>query len=346
MRIVGHQRPPAHRALAAHDPVVAADVAALCPAQGLIRRRVDRRETPGHGAVTTIGSLDVRRLEAHRCAEGIVERQDGRIEARAIDDGIEVEPGRWARMEPLDFLEQRGAVVGHEAAIRELLVDVAEEALVSRDDDVGGPASGRDPEHTQLGRDQRGVVRRLVHVGVDALDKCTDNGCAVRMIAREFGGQAAAVLEEARSLVTREFAPADDLRHGARRLTPPHFELEGAVACGRVALREEEVVLVCRVDVRNAPAVAEYLHPAREPRKVEGVGARGLRRDSTAAGEQGKNYTSHPNGAAVLDHGVLHAVGSGEGDIQPSEDECKSSSERIRNRGQVLGAATLWHEPT
>ena len=49
-----------------------------------------------------------------------------------------------------------------------------------------------------------------------------------------------------------------------------------AFARGGVALGEEEIVLVPRVDVRDAPAVAEDLHVLGEARYVEGVGARGL----------------------------------------------------------------------
>jgi len=64
---------------------------------------------------------------------------------------------------------------------------------------------------------------------------------------------------------------------------PPHFELEEPVLRGRVALGEEEIVLGGRIDVVDAPPVADDLDRALEARYAQarrvGLGADGPRGD-------------------------------------------------------------------
>ena len=308
VRIVGHQRAAAQRVLAAHHPVVASDIAPLIPAHVRVGDRIEHGEPAGVRGVATEGNLDVRRLEAHGRAEGVVQSEDRRVQARAVDHRIEVELRRtrpWVK--PLDLLQQSGAVVRHESAVRELLADVAQQALMSRDHNLGRPFAGRDPQHAELGGDERRIARRFVHVRVYAVNKGADDCGAARMVARQFGGHATAVLEQARALVALQLATADDLGHRARGLASPHLELEGAIARRGVALGEKEIVLVLRVDVGDAPPVAQHLHRLGKARDAKGIGPRCLRdgNPTTECEKRGHECTGQAENDATLHHNLL-----------------------------------------
>jgi hypothetical protein len=75
-------------------------------------------------------------------------------------------------------------------------------------------------------------------------------------------------------MVASQLAPSQDLGHGARGLPAPQFELEEPVLRRRVALREEEVLLVLGVDVVDAPPIAPDLDGLVQP----GHAQRGRRR--------------------------------------------------------------------
>ena len=72
-------------------------------------------------------------------------------------------------------------------------------------------------------------------------------------------------------MIARQLAPAENLGHRAGGLPPPHLELEQPILRGGVALREEQVGLVLRVDVVDAPAVAEDLDRLRQPGNLRAV---------------------------------------------------------------------------
>ena len=125
------------------------------------------------------------------------------------------------------------------------------------------------------------------------------------MVVRELGVEIAAEHVEPRAAVPLQFAPAQDLGDGARRLPAPHLELEQPVLRGRVALREEQVLLGRRVDVVDAPAVAPDLDRLRQPRHPgawhpwapsRSVPARrGRRRDrQRRRPERGRSQMAHP----------------------------------------------------
>ena len=82
---------------------------------------------------------------------------------------------------------------------------------------------------------------------------------------RQFGIQVALEHVQPRAAIARQLAPAGNLRHGSRGLAPPQLELEQPVPGRRVALGEEQVGLVLRVDVVDAPLVASDLHGRGQP---------------------------------------------------------------------------------
>jgi hypothetical protein len=69
--------------------------------------------------------------------------------------------------------------------------------------------------------------------------------------------QIAAEHVQARADVALQLRPTEDLGRGAGGLTTPHLELEEPIARGGVALREEQIVLVLRVDVIDAPMIPD-----------------------------------------------------------------------------------------
>ena len=285
VRIVGHEGTPTQRVLPAHDPVVAADVAPLGPAYIRVRNGVEQSEVARVGCVTAEGDLDVGRLEAHGRAERVIQGEDGCVETCAVDHRIEIDLGRdGSRMKPLDLLQQGGTVVRYKPAVRELFLDVAQQALVTRDHDVGRPSAWCDAQHAKLGGDECRIACRFVHIGVHAVYEGTDDRRAARMVARQVGSKASPILEQSRTLIALQLARANHLGHRARRLASPHLELECPIARRGIALREEEIVLVLRVDVGHPPPVAQHFHRLNKARDTQGVGTWRLRDGHASAG--------------------------------------------------------------
>jgi hypothetical protein len=80
------------------------------------------------------------------------------------------------------------------------------------------------------------------------------------MIAIQILIEVAAEHVQARAAIAPQLAAAEHFSDGAGGLPPPDLELEQAIARRGVALREEQVGFVLRVDVVDAPAVAEDFH--------------------------------------------------------------------------------------
>ena len=70
-------------------------------------------------------------------------------------------------------------------------------------------------------------------------------------------------------MIALQLAPAEDLGHRAGGLPPPHLELEQPILGRGVALREEQVGFVLRVDVVDAPAIADDLDRLRQARHLQ-----------------------------------------------------------------------------
>ncbi|MNL57532.1 hypothetical protein D3C87_1811060 [compost metagenome] len=99
-----------------------------------------------------------------------------------------------------------------------------------------------------------------IHIGVDAGGKRGQDGLAFGVIAGEFGLHVAPEQEQARGAVLFDEARAKLLGHLAFTLPAPQVQLPQAVARGGKALREEQVILVLRIDMRDAVAVPHNLH--------------------------------------------------------------------------------------
>jgi hypothetical protein len=67
---------------------------------------------------------------------------------------------------------------------------------------------------------------------------------------------------QARADVALQFLRTEHLRDRAGRLPAPQLELEQAIAGGGVPLGEEQIRFVLRVDVIDAPAIADDADPA------------------------------------------------------------------------------------
>ena len=174
-----------------------------------------------------------------------------------------------------------------------LLAEVSGQRLVARDHHRRRPAPGLDAEHPELDRQQRGVALGLGDVRVHAAHVGFDDRLAARMVAVQLVIHVTAEHVEARASIAQQLAAAKDLGDGAGRLPSPHFELERAILRGGISLREEQVALVLRVDVIDAPAIAEDLHWLRQPRQLQRRGGC-LRRTvmaSVAASNQSKETT-------------------------------------------------------
>ena len=153
----------------------------------------------------------------------------------------------------------------------ELFLDVAEQSLVARDDDVGCPPARFCAEQLELERKKSRVTLSCVDVGVHALHEGPHDRRAVWVVHRQLRGEVAAILEQPRADVALELAFAEQLRDGSGRLPSPELELKEPVARGRITLREEKVVLVFGVDVRDAAAITDDLDRRTKPGSVERV---------------------------------------------------------------------------
>ena len=242
MRIVHHHRKPALGAPSAHHPVVAADVVAVAGARlpvFVLRRRRGR-------------------AEADRRAEGRVEIENRLVDQRAIDGRIQRD-GRIAALEVFEVLHPVRSEHADGLRDPQLFLEVRDERVVPGDHDRRRPRGRRDAEQLELQRQGGRILHGLGDVRVHAAHERRDDFFAVRVIRVQLALQIAAEHVQARADVACELLASEDLRHGAGRLPPPQLELKEPIAGGGVALREEEVALVRRVDVIDAPAVAQDL---------------------------------------------------------------------------------------
>ena len=141
-----------------------------------------------------------------------------------------------------------------------LLGRVAIEPVVPRDHDLGGPPPGPDPQDAELDRQPGRLALGPLDVGVDPPDERPDDRGAAGMVMVQLPGHLAAERQQPGPDVAGQRPGPLDLRHRPGRPPPPELELEQPIAGGVVPLRQEQVVLVPGVDVRDPPAVAHDLH--------------------------------------------------------------------------------------
>jgi len=105
------------------------------------------------------------------------------------------------------------------------------------------------------------------------------------MVAGKFSLQVAPVKEKPRRPVLLDEARAELFGHLAFAATAPQVQLPQSVARGGKPLREEQVMLVLRIDVRHAVLVAQDFHRLAQSRDIDdGITANA----AGAAGQQRK----------------------------------------------------------
>ena len=271
VRVVRHERAAAQGAMSADHPVVAADVTPAVPPLRGVQHLARGGERPRRLVLVAVLRHHVLWPEAEWRTVRLVEPENRGLERGAVEGRIEVESWLGTRVEPHPFSQQRCAVPRHESPVGELLLDVAEQSLVTGDHDVRRPPSGAGAEQPQLLRHEPWIPRRLVDERVHAVHERADDRRTARVVACEVGGQAAAIPEQARPDIALHLAGTEQLRNRARRPSSPDLELEGPVARGGIALREEQVVLGAGVDVRDAPGITQDLYRLAQPVHAQGV---------------------------------------------------------------------------
>jgi hypothetical protein len=99
--------------------------------------------------------------------------------------------------------------------------------------------------------------------------------------------------------VALQLLATEDLGNGTRRLSPPELELEEPIARRGVPLGEEQVVLRLRVDVIDAPGVAQDFDRLLESRNGQRRGGR--RRVWTGARGQKQQHGGHRSDEEATD---------------------------------------------
>ena len=269
--VVDHQGEAGQGAAARDHPVVAADGLVVLPLEVDLARQGGGEPLVG-GAVAAVGLHDVLGLEPYRAPVRAIQVEDAVVEQRRVHRRIDGQVG--VAVVVVQLLDRVGAQQGHRARVADLGGDVRHQPLVARDDHLGGPVAGRDPQQLELDGQQRRVGRGPVDVRVDAPHEGRDDPVAPVVVVVHLGGHVAAEPVQPGPDVALELAGPENLRHRARRLPPPHLELEQPVAGRRVALGEEEVRLVLGVDVVDAPAVGDDLHRRLQAGDLQALGLR------------------------------------------------------------------------
>ena len=300
VRVVRHDRIAAERPRAVHHPVVAADRVVVVPFQVDLGRHRGRKPLEGR-AVAPEGKGDVVRLEGDRPAVGAIPVEDVAGQARGVDGGIDPQVGVADVV--IQLLDGLGAERRDRPCGADLLRHVRHQALVARDDHLGHPVSRRDAEQLELDRQQVRLARRPVDVGVDAIDERRDDLVAPRVVVAHLGREVAPKAEQARAGVALDLSRAENLGDRPGGAPPPDLELEEPVARRGVALREEQVVLVLRVDVGDAPPVGDDFHRCDQTRRVERFRPGILRHGARSARGQERRHDGRRPDAAPPRHG-------------------------------------------
>src|SRR5437660_2846653 len=304
MRIVHHHGKAARRQFAANHPVVAANffgTVAEINCCGLIQSR--QRIC----ACTIFGNQLVTR-KPDRFAKSVIEFQDFTREQCGIYRRIQIQ-SRIGGLKILQILYLVGTQRTYGLREIQLLIHIGQQPVETRDDDCRRPLARSNSEHSEFRREQICIFLCLTDIGVNSFDERFDDGLAVRVVPIEFLLQISAKHEKPRADVSLEFLSPQDLRHSPSGLPPPNFKLKEAIARHVVTLSEKQIVLVLRIDVRNAPTVRENLYRLTQAGKLEGLGLRRRARRYRSRRhyrEQRQRYDY-----VFLDHGSLRAEGFG-----------------------------------
>ena len=260
VRIVRQQRLPRQRLGAADHPVVAALVPGTARADHIGRLRVRR----------PVGWIhDVLRREL----DGLARRQivaKHIVGNRVEGDSIRNLQFGAARMQ----VQQHPNRVGRHAAERlgdqHLGFQIEKDAADAGYDDLRRPRLGHDPQQPELHRQCVGRVQRVLNGGVDAVHERGDDRFAVRVVIGVLALQVAAKAQQPSADVAVQSLRPLNLGQTAQHPPAPYFELKQAVARRVVALREEQVVLILGVDMRDTPAVGQDFDGRLQTGDVEG----------------------------------------------------------------------------
>ena len=228
-----------------------------------------------------------------------VQVEDPVVEQRGVDGRIDRQVGIANVV--VELLDRFRPERGDRPRVVELLGYVRHEPLVARDHHLGRPAPRRDAEQLELERQQVRLAFGAGNVGVDALHERRNDRVPPLVVVAHLGREVAPEAEQAGAGVALELPRAEDLGDGAGGPPPPDLELEQPVAGRRVALGEEQVMLVLRVDVGDPPAVGHDLDRRNEAGRIErllprllGAGHRPAgRQDQRQRRREPKNVSGH-----------------------------------------------------
>ncbi len=238
----------------------------------------------GHGAIhypVVAALLGSEPHGAHRLPVGGGDRGRDVGEIEAVRD---FEFDRWREGYHLEGALQSDAA--DLLRMRDLAREVARhgEAGDAAEAVLGLPCARRIAGDCKLGRQ---LAVKGADVGIDAIGKRANDRLGIRAVCRPLGVPIATEVDRARQLIARHCGGPEDLRELTGAGAPPEIDLEEAVRGGDVALREKEVVRGRRIDVRNAPPVAQDFDWLLQAADVDGLG----RQDGSD--RKGKNSGFH-----------------------------------------------------
>ena len=263
-----------------HHPVVAADGVVVVPLQVDLGRD-GRREPLERFAVAAVRDGDVLRLEGEGPAMRAVQVQNPIVEQGDVDGRID----RQIRIADVvvELFHGVDAERRHRPRVVELLRHVRHQPLMARDDHLRRPAARLDTEQLELYRPQSRLPFGALDVGVDAVHERRNDRVATLVVMPHLGREVAPEAEQAGAGVALQLAGSENLGNRSGRPPAPDLELEEPVAGGRIALGEEQVMLVLGVDVGDPPAVGHDLDRSDQAGRIERLLPRrlgaGIRRD-------------------------------------------------------------------
>ena len=213
----------------------------------------------GHRLCTELGP-DVLGTEPDRSARGLVSLEDGVGDERQVERRVGLQLGpTGVKVEELAALAQRPAG-GRAGRIAPPASTLPIQPVVPRDDDLGRPPPGLDPQDSELERQPRRLSLGQLDVRVDPLDERPDDLGPARMIVIQLASHVAPELQQPRADVAGERPGPLDLGQRPRGPPSPELQLKEPVAGGRITLGEEQVVLVASIDMRDPPPIAQNFH--------------------------------------------------------------------------------------
>src|SRR5579884_2936401 len=108
-----------------------------------------------------------------------------------------------------------------------------------------------------------------MNVGVNAIGKSGQNAERVRRVALVFGLHVTAIAEQARISIALNRRFAQYLGKPSLPHSLPHFHLEKPILCGDESLREEKIMLVGGIDVRDSRVIAVHFYSLLQTTKLQ-----------------------------------------------------------------------------